>query len=101
MHNDCIYNNKEHNGRLIHRENNIVRTYPVRRNEPNRRGAVVQPRMQISKLQTTSSEQKQACRPTVVKNYMLAEVFSFFLFFFVSFLFFFGNQTHKVTATQA
>ena len=101
MHNDCIYNNKEHNGRLIHRENNIVRTYPVGRNEPNRRGAVVQPRMQISKLQTTSSEQKQACRPTVVKNYMLAEVFSFFLSFFVSFLFFFGNQTHKVTATQA
>ena len=40
--------------------------------------------MQISKLQTTSSEQKQACRPTGVKNYMLAEVF--FPFFFPSLL---------------
>ena len=38
--------------------------------------------MQISKLQTTSSEQKQACRPTGAKNYMLAEVF--FPFFFPS-----------------
>ena len=27
--------------------------------------------------------------------------FSFFLSFFVTFLFFFGNQTHRVTATQA
>ena len=97
----CIYNNEEHNGRLIDRETIVVRTYPVRWNAPNRR-AVVQPRMQISKLQTTSSEQKQVCRPTGVKNYMLAEVFfSFFLSSFVSFLFFFGNQTPKVTTTQA
>ena len=97
----CIYNNEEHNGRLIDRETIVVRTYPVRWNAPNRR-AVVQPRMQISKLQTTSSEQKQACRPTGVNNYMLAEVFFCFFFpFFFSFLFFFGNQTHKVTATEA
>ena len=61
----CIYNNKEHNGRLIDQETIVVRTYPVRWNAPNRR-AVVQPRMQISKLQTyrhtLSSEQIQACR---------------------------------------
>ena len=90
----CIYNNKEHNGRLIDQETIVVRTYPVRWNAPNRR-AVVQPRMQISKLQTTSSEQKQACRPTGVKNYMLAKVcffFSFFLSIFVTFLFFFWKS---------
>ena len=45
----CIYNNKEHNGWLIDQEAIVVRTYPVRWNAPNRR-AVVQPRMQISKL---------------------------------------------------
>ena len=105
----CIYNNEEHNGRLIDRETIVVRTYPVRWNAPNRR-AVVQPRMQISKLQTyghTSSERMQACCPTGVKNYMLADVFFFFFPFFFpslflsySFFFFFGNQTHKVTAPQ-
>ena len=105
----CIYNNEEHNGRLIDRETIVVRTYPVRWNAPNRR-AVVQPRMQISKLQTyrhTSSEKIQACRPTGVKNYMLADVFFFFLFsssFFVSFLFFFlffwksNTQGYRPTA---
>ena len=83
------YNNKEHNGRLIDQETIVVRTYPVRWNAPNR-CAVLQPRMQISKLQTNrhrSSEQIQACRPTGVKNYMLADLFyflSFFLSFFVS-----------------
>ena len=85
----CIHNNEEHNGWLSDRETIVVRIYPVRWNAPNRR-AVVQPRMQISKLQTTSSEQKQACRPTGVKNYMLAEfLFSFFfpsLFLSYSFL---------------
>ena len=99
----CIYNNNEYNGRLIDQETIVVRTYPVRWNAPNRR-AVVQPRTQISKLRTTSSEQKQACRPTGVKNYMLAKVFFFFPFSFPSLLLsysFFGNQTHKVTATQA
>ena len=80
----CIYNNKEHNGRLIDQETIVVRTYPVRLNAPNRR-AVVQPRMQISKLQTyrhTNSEQIQACRPAGVKNYKLADVFMFFFFLF-------------------
>ena len=110
----CIYNNEEHNGRLIDRETIVVRTYPVRWNAPNRR-AVVQPCVQISKLQTyghTSSQRIQACRPTGVKNYMLTDVFFFFCFcffpfFFPSlflsysfFFFFFGNQTHKVTAAQ-
>ena len=104
----CIYNNKEHNGRLIDQETIVVRTYPVRLNTPNGR-AVVQPRMQISKLQTyrhTSSEQIQACRPAGVKNFMFAHVFFFFLFsfpsLFVSYsLFFLFEKTHKVTATQA
>ena len=103
----CIYNNKEHHGRLIDQETIVVRTYPVRWNAPNRR-AVVQPRMQISKLQTyrhtLSSEQIQACRPADVKNYMLADAFyitsllflSFFVcfLFFVSFLFFFFLKNH-------
>ena len=47
------------------------------------------PACKISKLQTnrhTSSEQIQACRPTGVKNYMLADVF--FFSFCLSFLFF-------------
>ena len=51
----------------------------MRWNAPNRR-AVVQHRMQISKLQTyrhTSSKQIQTCRPAGVKNYMLADVFFF------------------------
>ena len=96
----CIYNNEEHNGRLIDRETIVVRTYPVRWNAPNWR-AVVQPRMQISKLQTyrhTSSDKIQACRPTGVKNYMLADVFFFFPFFFpslflsYSFFFFFFSE---------
>ena len=106
----CIYNNKEHNCRLIDQETIVVRTYPVRWNAPNRR-AVVQPRMQISKLQTyrhtLSSEQIQACRPAGVKNYMLADAFYFYfspfplLLCFFSFLFFFPEKSHKVTATQA
>ena len=85
----CIYNNKEHNGRLIDQETIVVRTYPVRWNAPNRR-AVVQPRMQVSKLQTyrhTSSEQIQACPPAGVKNYMLADIFFLFLPFFFPSLF--------------
>ena len=72
----------------IDQETIVVRTYPVRWNAPNRR-AVVQPRMQISKLQTyrhTSSEQIQACRPAGVKNYMLADVFMCFFSSFFSFL---------------
>ena len=95
----AAYNNKEHNGWLIDQETIVVRTYPVRWNAPNRR-AIVQPRMQISKLQTnrhTSSEQIQACRPTGVKNYMHGDVFhflSFFLSIFVSFLFFFLEIKH-------
>ena len=106
----CIY--KEHNGRLIDQETIVVRNYPVRWNAPNRH-AVVQPRMQISKLQTyrhtLSSEQIQACRPAGVKNYMLADAFYFFflpfpfllcLFLTVSFFFFF-EKSYKVAATQA
>jgi len=100
----CIYNNKEHNGRLIDQETIVVRTYPVRWNAPNRR-AVVQPRMQISKLQTyrhtLSSEQIQACRPAGVKNCMLADAFYFFFFlflsFFVCFLFFVSFFFGKIT----
>ena len=89
----CIYNNKEHKSRLIDQETIVVRTYPVRWNAPNR-GAVVQPREQISKLQTnrhTSSEQIQACRLTGVKNYMLTNVFFLFFFpsLFLSYSFFF------------
>ena len=60
----------------------------MRWNAPNRR-AVVQPRVQISKLQTyghTSRQRIQACRPTGMKNYMLADVF-FFLFLFFPFFF--------------
>ena len=75
----------------------------------------------------TGIEQIQAYRPTGVKNYMLADFFfSFFLFLFflffcesntqgyrhvgrhktaqtccLSFFFFFVNETHKLTATQA
>ena len=78
----------------------------MRWNAPNRR-AVVQPRMQISKLQayrpTLSSEQIQDGRPAGVKNYMLADAFYFLFFFsfpslFVSyslfpFLLFFKNDT--------
>ena len=97
----CIYNNKEHNGQLIDQDTIVVRTYPVRWNAPNRR-TVVQPRMQISKLQTyrhtLSSEQIQACRPAGVKNYMLAD--ALILFFFLPFPFslfcfvvFFGKIT--------
>ena len=115
----CIY--KEHNGRLIDQETIVVRTYPVRWNAPNRR-AVVQPRIQISKLQTyrhtLSSEQIQACRPAGVKNYMLADALIFFVSsssfpsLFVSYCFFFffrkiiqgyrhaGIEQYK-TATQA
>ena len=97
----CIY--KEHNGRLIDQETIVVRTYPVRWNAPNRR-AVVQPRIQISKLQTyrhtLSSEQIQACRPAGVKNYMLADALIFFvssfsfpsLFFSYCFFFFFSKN---------
>ena len=51
--------------------------------------------MQISKLQTTSSEQKQACRPTGVNNYMLAEVF--FPFFFPSFFLSYSFLEIKLT----
>ena len=104
----CIYNNKEHNGQLIDQGTIVVRTYPVRWNAPNRR-TVVQPRMQISKLQTyrhtLSSEQIQACRPAGVKNYMLADaLILFFFFLFLSHCFvllFFLEKSHKVTATQA
>ena len=85
----CIYNNKEHNGRLIDHETIVVRTYPVRWNAPKRR-AFVEPRMQISKLQTyrhTSSEQIQAYSSTGVKNYTrLPTFFFFFPFFYPSFL---------------
>ena len=84
----CIYNNKEHNGRLIDHETIVVRTYPVRWNAPKRR-AFVEPRMQISKLQTyrhTSSEQIQAYSSTGVKNYTRLPTFFFFFSFFLSFL---------------
>ena len=86
----CIYNNKEHNGRLIDHETIVVRTYPVRWNAPKRR-AFVEPRMQISKLQTyrhTSSEQIQAYSSTGVKNYTRLPTFFFFFFpfFYPSFL---------------
>ena len=79
----CIYNNKEHNGRLIDHETIVVRTYPVCWNAPKRR-AFVEPRMQISKLQTyrhTSSEQIQAYSSTGVKNYTRLPTFFFFFLF--------------------
>ena len=43
-----------------------------------------QPRMQISKLQTTSSEQKRACRPTGVKKLHACQGLFFFPFSFPS-----------------
>ena len=100
----AVYN-KEHNGRLTDQETIVVQTYQVRWNAPNRR-AVVQTRMQISKLQTlpphkqrtnTSLSPSRRQKLHACRRFFFSSLFPFLLCLCVLFLKKKKKKTHTHT----